>query len=56
MSEAIKENINLNTVLIGIVMALSTWTLKNVADLREDNAAIRVEIEHLKFKVYGRAE
>jgi hypothetical protein len=54
MSEAIKENLNLNTVLLTIVVGLSAWTLKNVAELREDNAAIRVEVEHLKREVYGR--
>ena len=53
MSEAIKENLNLNSVLLTVVILLSAWTLKKVSDQGEQMAAVAVKVQNLERIVYG---
>ncbi len=53
MSEAIKENLNLNTVLLTVVVGLSAWTLKKVSDQGEQMAAMAVKVQNLERIVYA---
>jgi hypothetical protein len=46
-------HLNLNTVLIGIVLALSGWTLKTVSDGRVETATIRARVEQHHEAING---
>lgn len=39
--------------LLGIVLALSAWTVKKVSDMGEEQAAMRVQIRNLERVVYS---
>lgn len=52
MKEQVKDTMNLNTVLLAIVLALSGWTLKKVSDQGEAVAAMSVRIQNLERIVY----
>ena len=47
-----KDTLNLNTVLLTVVLALSGWTLKKVSDLGEAQAEIRANVHNLERIVY----
>lgn len=48
----VKDNMNINTLLLTIVLALSGWTLKKVSDQGEAVAAMSVRIQNLERIVY----
>ena len=47
-----KEGININTVLLTVVLALSGWTLKKVSDLGEKQASLEAHVQNLERTVY----
>lgn len=47
MTAKLKETINFNSVLLLIVLALSTWTLRKVSEMGEQAAASGVRVENL---------
>lgn len=46
-------DINANTFLLAIIMALSSWTLKKVTDIGEKQASMEVQIRSLERVVYA---
>jgi hypothetical protein len=50
------QQLNLNTALIAIVLALSGWTLKKVSDLAESQAALKVQVQNLERIVYAKGD
>lgn len=48
MTARMKEGINTNSVLIIIVIALSTWTLKKVSELSETQALLLYRVQVLE--------
>ena len=51
--EAVKDTMNINTVLLTIVLALSGWTLKKVSDQGEQVAAMTARVQNLERIVYA---
>lgn len=47
-----KETINLNSVLLTVVLALSAWTLKSVTEVKEEQAGMRAQVRSLERAVF----
>lgn len=53
MTKQLKEGINVNTVLLTIILALSGWTLNTVNTLEKSSAKSETRIDHLFNRVQG---
>ncbi len=52
MSTRIRDNFNLNTILISVVLTLSGWTLKKVSEQGEQMAGLSAKVQNLERIVY----
>jgi uncharacterized coiled-coil protein SlyX len=45
--------LNLNTVLLGICVTLSGWSLKSIVDLKEEIVAVRIKTDENSSTIMG---
>jgi len=51
MVARIKEGVNVNTIMLAVLLGLSTWTLRSVQELREQNVLLQYRVQQLEHKM-----